>query len=54
MKELRLRTGMSQKKFAQFLDIPIRTIQCWEQGTRTPPDYVVHLIYYYLRKECGI
>lgn len=42
--EIRERSGLSQKEFAEFLQIPLRNIQLWEAGTRTPPDYVVNLI----------
>ena len=36
--------NMSQREFAIYLQIPLRTIQSWEQGFRNPPDYVVLLI----------
>jgi DNA-binding transcriptional regulator YiaG len=42
---------MTQAEFSKFLKIPIRTIQEWEQGRRTPPDYVVELIRYKVEKE---
>ena len=46
VKELREQSRMTQAEFSKFLNIPIRTIQEWEQGRRTPPDYVVELIRY--------
>ena len=51
IKDLRLRTNLSQTKFADVVGIPVRTIQKWEQGERTPPDYVVKLIEYFLINE---
>ena len=51
IKELRAQTGMTQKEFGQMLNIPIRTIQDWEQNRRTPPEYVVELIEYKIKKE---
>ena len=33
---VRLRTGMSQTKFAKMLGVSKRTIQEWEQGRRKP------------------
>lgn len=51
IKQLREQTGLSQQKFGNFLGIPKRTIEDWEQGLRTPPAYVVELIEYKLRKE---
>lgn len=44
IKELRAKTGLSQQAFGDWLKIPKRTIQDWEQGQRTPPPYVVELI----------
>src|SRR4051812_23601473 len=32
----RKRTGMSEELFAQFLNVPKRTLQAWERGVRTP------------------
>ncbi len=44
IKQLRLCTGLSQNKFAQYMGIPVANIQRWEQGTVNPPEYVVGLI----------
>ena len=51
IKELRETTGMTQKEFAEYFNIPVRTIQDWEGERRTPPQYVVELIEYKLEKE---
>ena len=51
IKELREKTGMSRVKFAEFLGIPYRTVQHWEEGTRVPPEYLVELIEYKLKGE---
>ena len=51
MKEIRLATNMSQKAFADYFNIPVRTLQDWEAGKRTPPVYVVELIKYKIEKE---
>jgi DNA-binding transcriptional regulator YiaG len=51
IKELRSLTQLSQSKFANAVGIPVRTIQQWEQGERKPPEYVVTLIEYFLKKE---
>ena len=42
--ELRKMTGLSQRKFGDKYNIPWRTIQEWEYGTRVPPDYVYELL----------
>ena len=44
-------TGMSQIEFSRRLGIPYRTIQDWLAQKRTPPDYVVKLLEYYLINE---
>jgi len=36
VKEVRIITGLSQAKFATILDVPVTTLQGWEQGRRTP------------------
>lgn len=45
IKEIRQSTGLSQTKFGEALyNIPMRTIQDWEQGKRQCPEYVAELI----------
>ena len=45
IKEIRLMTGLHQAEFGKRLGgIPLRTIQNWENGVRTPPDWVIELI----------
>ena len=44
IKELREKTGMTQKAFSEWLNIPHRTVQNWEGGQRQCPEYVVELI----------
>lgn len=40
IREIRARAGLSQAAFALRFCIPRRTIEDWEAGRRTPPDYV--------------
>ena len=47
IKEMRLKTYLSQEKFGKLLGISTINISRWESGQSTPPDYVVNLI----RKE---
>ena len=42
---------MTQKDFAEYFNIPVRTLQDWEHGKRIPPPYVVELIEYKVKKE---
>lgn len=44
IKDLRRRTGLSAQKFGDLYGIPLRTIQNWESGVNTPPEYVVKLL----------
>lgn len=44
IKELRSRSGLSQASFAREFGIPVRSLQQWEQGRSTPPDYVAELV----------
>ena len=51
IKELRKKAGMTQKAFAEYFNIPKRTIEDWEGERRTPPQYIVDLIEYKLKNE---
>lgn len=44
--ELRKATGMNRKQFSDYYGIPYRTIQDWEAGKRTMPEYVLRLMRY--------
>ena len=51
IKELRESTGMSRKEFSEHTGIPVRTLEDWEAGRRTPPDYVPRLLAYQIKIE---
>lgn len=51
MRELRKRTGMNRKEFCHFFEIPYRTVTDWELDNRHAPEYVLHLLEYYIRHE---
>lgn len=55
IKELRLRTSMTQKEFAEYFGIPVDSIQNWETEYRKPPKYVPSLIkrILYYREKYG-
>ena len=44
IRDLRRRTGLTQKNFSGRYGIPMRTYQCWESGESTPPEYVIRLL----------
>ena len=49
--ECRKMTNMSQSKFANYIGVPVSTLQHWEQGYRTPPKYVIDLIHRVIKLE---
>ena len=51
IKELRECKGMNRKEFSEYTGIPIRTLEDWEAGRRTPPEYVPRLLAYMLKYE---
>ena len=42
---------MNWKAFAQYFDIPYRTVSEWERDGRHAPDYLIRLLEYYIRME---
>ena len=44
IREMRRRLGNTQSEFAARYNIPFRTVQNWETGTRKPPEYIVSLL----------
>lgn len=49
--ELRESTGMNRREFAEYFEIPYRTIQEWELGNRRMPEYLLRLMEYKIRIE---
>lgn len=50
-KELRAASGMTQQAFANYFDIPKRTIENWETERRKCPEYLLKLMEYKLKNE---
>lgn len=48
IKEIRSAAGLTQAEMAEKLHIPKRTLENWDEGKRTPPNYIVELIQYRL------
>lgn len=44
IREMRTRLGDTQSEFAARYNIPFRTVQNWETGKRTPPEYIISLL----------
>ena len=51
LKKLREITGMNRKMFAQYFEIPLRTVEDWEAGRRMMPMYLLRLMRYKIRIE---
>ncbi|MBQ9960849.1 MAG: hypothetical protein IJP00_02975 [Firmicutes bacterium] len=44
VKELRYKSRMRQKAFAEYFGMPLSTLQKWEQGVNQCPDYVFKMM----------
>lgn len=53
IKQLRSKYGLTQKTLSELTGIPKRTIENWEGGQRTPPDWVLTLLEYYVIGKLG-
>ena len=51
LKEIRKAMGLSLKKFSERYKIPLRTLENWEGGKNTPPDYVLELLEYKIKDD---
>ena len=51
IKTLREKTGLSRKEFSLHFRIPLRTLEDWEAGRRTPPEYLPRLLEYQIKYE---
>ena len=51
IRELRESIGLARKEFSEHIGIPVRTLEDWEAGRRTPPEYIPRLISYQLKYE---
>ena len=44
VKDLRIASGLSQRKFGELFHISAVNIGHWEQGVSTPPSYVTYMM----------
>lgn len=44
IKEAREQAGLSRSEMSRQFEIPLRTLEEWDAGRRTPPPYVEKLI----------
>lgn len=52
IKELREKYGLSRQEFCDLLRIPYRTVQSWELGLRSCPEYVFRMIQFMVEMKC--
>ena len=52
IKELRKRTGLSQARFSEKYGMSRRTLQNWEEGSRTPAKYILDLLAFKVDADC--
>ena len=48
IKGLREQARMNRREFSEYTGIPVRTLEDWEAGKRTPPEYIPRLLKYQL------
>jgi len=46
IRSIREKTGLNRREFSDKYGIPVRTLEEWEAGRRTPPEYVMRLLSY--------
>lgn len=51
IKELRKKSGMTQKSFSEYFGFSKRTVEQWEGGQRNCPKHLFDLMEYKLKKE---
>lgn len=44
IQNIRKQTKLSRAEFARYYEIPLRTLEDWESGRSTPPNYVAKLL----------
>ena len=49
--QLKERTKLTWKAFAEYFGIPYRTMQDWQLGNRDMPDYLLRLMVYKIETD---
>ena len=44
IKDICTEYNITQTELSKWFEIPLRTVQDWYSGRRTPPDYVVNMM----------
>lgn len=54
IKAARKQAGLTQNQMQEYYGIPLRTLQTWEAGERTPPEYTVTTLLRCMESDFGI
>lgn len=54
IQKIRAMTGLNKTDFAKRYNIPFRTVQNWELGTRECPEYVLELLERAVKEDFNI
>ena len=49
--EIRAILGISRAEFSRRYEIPVRTLENWDSGVRTPPDWLLKLLERVVRED---
>ncbi len=50
MTDIRKRYGLTQKQMSEVTGIPKPTIEAWDRGTRTPPEWLPKMVEAFLER----
>lgn len=51
VRQLKEKAKMTAREFADFFEMPKRTVEAWQSGRNKPPEYLVKLMEYKLKTE---
>ncbi len=51
IKQARMEAELTKQQLANHYKIPLRTLEDWERGTRTPPEYVLDFLLRCLKED---
>lgn len=54
VKGLRKDLKMNRREFSDYTGIPVRTLEEWEAGRRTMPEYMLRMLAYYIYMQNGM
>lgn len=50
LRKLREKLGFTRAEFSRKYEIPLRTLEDWDSGKRTPPEYVEKTLIWYVKR----